>query len=380
MGAFDVAIAGGGIIGLSTAFELANAGFRVIVFDCREPGRESSWAAAGMLAPVPESPGSGTLVALEKASYSLYSQFIARVQESSGKSTSFAREGALETFSGDSADADRNKFVVEHHRHGLLAEAISPEAARKMESALGSSARAVAWLRDEATVDPRLLLEAITSAIVNRGVQLRANCAVSSLLIEDGRCAGVISGGQRVPARYVVIAAGCFSRDLCDRAARYAPTRPVRGQMIAFRHRDVRITRVLRSQAGYLVPRADGRIIAGSTLEDVGFTKAVTPEGLQEILSAAIQLAPELANAEILDTWCGLRPGTTDDLPLIGPTDIEGLLVATGHYRNGILLAPITAKLIREWITSVTPSLDVADFSPLRFSNSKTHSVSAIAE
>lgn len=373
MSTFDIAIVGGGLIGVSAAFELSGAGLSVVVFDRQEPGRESSWAAAGMLAPGPDSPRAAALVPLAKESLGIYPQFVSAVEESAGKPTSFAREGTLEIFAGPSAEIAREKFLAEYRRHGLAVEAISVEAARKIENTLNASAAAVAWIPDEAMIDPRLLVEAVISAAKNRGAQIRANCGVASLLNEAGRCAGVVAGGERISTKHVLITAGCYSGQMEDEIARHAATRPVRGQMMALKHRDVRLTHVLRSEKGYLVPRPDGRIMVGSTLEEAGFEKGVTQEGLQKIRSAAVELVPQLVNAEVVETWSGLRPGTPDDLPILGPTDTEGLLVATGHYRNGILLAPITAKLVREWIVSGRSSVNVEPFSPLRFQNSRSY-------
>jgi glycine oxidase len=377
---FDVAIIGGGLIGTAVAFELTARNLRVTVLDRQQPGRESSWAAAGMLAPGPDSPdshGSTKLVPLAKESLRLYPQFVAAIEQASAKPTGLAREGTLEIFYGASGEAARDNFVAEHRRMGLSAEPIHLESARKMEPSLNSTAGAAAWLPDEATVDPRALMDAVLSAAANRGAQIRADCAVTSLLVDGGRCAGIVAGGQRISAGHVVLTAGCFSGAMEDGIARYAPTRPVRGQMISLRHPDVRLTRVLRSASGYLVPRLDGRILAGSTLEEAGFAKSVTPAGLQKILSAALELAPALAKAEILETWAGLRPGTPDDLPILGPTDTVGLIVATGHYRNGVLLAPITAKLVREWITVGKVTAAMEAFSPLRFQNRAVSSASA---
>lgn len=146
------------------------------------------------------------------------------------------------------------------------------------------------------------------------------------------------------------------------------PTRPVRGQLLALRPQNFRLNQVLRSEHGYLVPRADGRIVAGSTIEEAGFEKKVTAEGIVRILHAALAMCPTLSGAELIETWSGLRPGTPDALPILGPADAEGLVVATGHYRNGILLAPITAKLVREWITTGKTHFDASRFSPQRFS------------
>ncbi|MGB6431089.1 MAG: FAD-dependent oxidoreductase, partial [Candidatus Acidiferrales bacterium] len=186
-----------------------------------------------------------------------------------------------------------------------------------------------------------------------------------------GRVEGVIAGGQRYRAAHVVLAAGAFSSRLAA-ARRYAPTRPVRGQMIALRSSAPPMRRVLRSSRGYIVPRDDARpqrLVAGSTLENAGYEKRVTPEGIARVLEAAQELVPGLNATDIVETWCGLRPDTPDHLPILGPTDLDGLMIATGHYRNGILLAPITARLIAEWITEHRVSFDWEMFSPMRFAS-----------
>ena len=218
-------------------------------------------------------------------------------------------------------------------------------------------------------------MAALVAAAQNRGVAIRSDCRVTSLVCEQNRCLGVIAGGEKIEAAHIVVAAGCFSGEVANgtaRLARLLPTRPVRGQMLALRHDSFRLNRVLRSERGYLVPRRDGRIVAGSTKEEAGFEKRVTAAGIRKVLDAAIELCPSLAAAEIVETWSGLRPGTPDDLPILGPTDIAGLSIATGHYRNGILLAPITAKLIREWIVRGRTDFNTAAFSPLRFDRAQS--------
>jgi glycine oxidase len=187
-------------------------------------------------------------------------------------------------------------------------------------------------------------------------------------------------GGEKIEAAHVVIAAGSFCGTISDcssgmegKLARYAPVRPVRGQMIALQSESVKLKKVLRSQRGYLVPRNDGRIIAGSTLEDAGFVKQVTPEGIRRILDGAMELAPALADATIVEQWAGLRPDTPDHLPIIGPTEMKGLMMATGHYRNGILLAPATAKIVRDWIVNGKAEFSAENFSPLRFTAARSH-------
>jgi glycine oxidase len=255
-----------------------------------------------------------------------------------------------------------------HRANALPAEPLAVSEALHSEPQLNPAARAVARLPWEGRVDNRALLDAALAAAAARGVALHAGAEVAAIEMEGRRCVGVRANGERVPAGTVVVAAGCYSVRIAG-VERFAPVRPVRGQMVALRPA-APLAHVLRCERGYIVPREDGRVVAGSTLEDAGFEKRVTPEGLAAILSAAVELVPSLAGAEALETWSGLRPDTPDHLPVLGPTDIEGLLVATGHYRNGILLAPITAQLVREWILEGKPSLDAARYSPLRFARS----------
>jgi glycine oxidase len=367
---YDVVIVGGGIIGGSIAFELARRNLRVIVLDRQELMHEASWAAAGMLSPAPDCPAAIPLVPLARASLALYPGFIDAIEESSEISTGYGTGGTLEVLCHGDAERELSTLVALHHGLGLACEPLPLEEAQEMEPALGRDARAAAFLPDEASVNPRSLNAALLDASSMAGAELRPGANVVSLIKDKKRCAGVkTAAGEAFSAGHIVIAAGCWTSQLPD-AAPYAPTRPVRGQMVALRHAGIPLRRVLRSERGYIVPRdheTPQNLVAGSTLENVGYEKAVTSGGLEEILGAVNELAPSLAGAEILDTWSGLRPGTPDQLPILGPTDVEGLMIATGHYRNGILLAPVTAKLIREWITEGRTTLNCEDFSPLRF-------------
>jgi glycine oxidase len=367
---YDVVIVGGGIIGGSIAFELAQRNLRVIVLDRQELMHEASWAAAGMLSPAPHCPADIPLVPLGRASLALYPGFIDAIEESSEISTGYRTGGALEVLCHGDAERELSTIVALHHGLGLACEPVPLEEAQEMEPALGREARAAAFLPDEASVSPRSLNSALLAASSMAGAELRPGVDVVSLMKDKKRCAGVkTAAGETFSAGHVVLAAGCWTSQLSE-AAPYAPTRPVRGQMVALRHAGISLRRVLRSERGYIVPRnhdTPQRLVAGSTLENAGYEKAVTSAGLEKILGAVNELAPSLAGAEILETWSGLRPGTPDQLPILGPTDMEGLLIATGHYRNGILLAPITAKVITEWIIEGRTSLNCEDFSPLRF-------------
>jgi len=373
----DVVIIGGGIIGGSIAWELARRGLHPLVLDRQEAGREASWAAAGMLQTAPDNADAIPLVPLARASLALYPQFVEDVEADSGRDVGLRRTGAMEIFFSSDAARELSTFIALNHGLGLPAEALSLDDALEMEPALSPHAQAAAFLGEECALDSRALTDAVLAAAVARGAVVLAGVEAESLIVvgaskdAGARVEGVVAAAHRFTADQVVLAAGAFSSRL-ESARRYAPTRPVRGQMVALLSSAPPIQRVLRSARGYIVPRDDARpqrLVAGSTLENAGYEKRVTSEGVARVLEAAQELVPDLADAEILETWCGLRPDTPDHLPILGPTDLEGLTIATGHFRNGILLAPITAKLIADWITERRASFDWEIFSPLRFAS-----------
>jgi glycine oxidase len=366
MKTFDVAIAGGGLIGGAIAFELARAGLQVAVFDRQQLGEGASWAAAGILSPAPENAGMISTVPLGRASLNLYPEFVAAVEEISGQSVGYRARGTLEALFATDAQEKLSTIIALHHGLGLKAEPVSAEDAREREPALSPELEAAVFRPDEACVDNRALTKAVLTAAQHSGLKTFAGSKVQSIAKDGGRCDGLFVDGEKVESRWTVIAAGCSSAEIKG-AAHYAPVRPAKGQMIALRPKDLSIERVLWSDDVYLVPRNDGRILAGATVEYVGFNKNVTAGAVQKILTAALQLAPALADAQIEETWAGLRPDAPDHLPIIGPTDLEGLLIATGHFRSGILLAPITAQLIRQWITTQNISPEWARFNPMRF-------------
>jgi glycine oxidase len=366
MDCYDGVIVGGGIIGASIALEIGRPGMRLVILDRQEPGREASWAAAGMLSPAPDSSASIPLVPLAQASLEMYAAFVEKIEGISGSTTGYRRDGTLEAFFGTGAETDRDELVAQHRRLGLEAEAICPAEARRIEPEISREIGGAAWLRGEATVSPRELMQALLTACRERGVEVRSHNEVRQVCSAGNRATGVKTLREFVSAGCVVIAAGCFSH-LLPGMARWAPTKPVRGQMAALRQTTGGLQRVLRSSRGYIVPREGGVVAVGSTLEDAGFEKKVTTGGIFKILAAALELAPHLADAEIIETWSGLRPDISDHLPVIGPAEMEGLFFATGHYRNGILLAPITAKIVGELILRGRSSFDASAFSPLRF-------------
>jgi glycine oxidase len=366
MKTFDVAIAGGGLIGGSIALELARDGLRVGLFDRQEFGQEASWAGAGILSPAPEGAAMIPLVALGKASMAFYPEFVQMVEEISGQGTGYRPKGTLQALFTHDAREELSTVIALHHGLGLKAEPLSAEDARELEPALSEELEAGVLRPDEASVDNRALTHAVLEAARRSGVQMLPSSKVAALWREGGRCQGLQLAQEKIAAQWTVIAAGCFSAEI-EGAAVFAPVRPAKGQMAALRADDLHIERVLWSEKIYLVPRNDGRILAGATVEHVGFDKSLTAGGLEKVLSAAIELAPGLAAARVEETWAGLRPDSPDHLPILGPADLEGLLIATGHFRSGILLTPVTARLICEWVTQQRVSVDWERFSPLRF-------------
>ena len=331
---------------------------------------EASWAAAGMLSPAPDSPAAIPLVPLGRASLAMYPRFIEALEEASGRRTGFRTDGAIEVLSHGDPERELSTLVALYRGLGLSCEPIPVAEIQTTEPSLGRNARAAALLPDECSVEPRAIASALLVAAASAGVTLSPVVNVISLALEGRKCVGVVtSRGEILRAPHVVLAAGCWSSQIPE-VAPYAQVVPVRGQMLALRHFGAPIRHVLRSERGYIVPRnldSPQTLVVGSTLENAGYEKRVTAGGVEKILSMANELVPELTHAELMDIWSGLRPGTPDQLPILGEAGIEGLVFATGHYRSGILLAPITAKLVSEWITERRTSFDWETFSPLRF-------------
>lgn len=370
----DVAIAGGGVIGGAIALELSRAGLRVCVFDRQKPGQEASWASAGIISPAPENPGMITAVELAKRSAGLYPEFVALVEELSGQRTGFRCKGTLEAIFSVNAKEELSTIIALHHGLGLKAEPLSAEDARELEPALSDELEAAVLRPEEASIDNRLLTAAIFEAARRSGAEIFPASGVKGIWREGACCRGLLLENEKVETQWTVIAAGCFSATI-EGVSAYAPVKPAKGQMIALRADELRIERVLWSENIYLVPRNDGRILAGATVEYVGFDKRVTAGGVEKILAGAFELVPGLKDARIEETWAGLRPDSADHLPILGPADLEGLVMATGHFRSGILLTPVTASLVREWITEQKVSLDWDRFSPMRFQKEAARTV-----
>ncbi|HEY1265422.1 MAG TPA: FAD-dependent oxidoreductase [Terriglobales bacterium] len=343
MKTWNAIIAGGGIIGLSLAIALRKRGLQVLVVERGEPGREASHAAAGMLAECPiETPAA--LRALARASAAMYPEFVHELEDESGVKVDLRDSGTI-LFTEAAAGLP-----------GALASL------QGLEPNLAAPAGHAYYL-EERSVDPRTLVAAAIQAARHRKVDISSGSPVLAVLAENGRVTGVQTDRTSYQAPVVVNCAGAWA---CQVSPYLIPTRPVKGQILSVIGGPT-IRHVVRAPEVYLVPRSDGRIVIGATAEDAGYDKRTNPETIQKLYRAAARLAPGLAKAKIHEAWAGLRPGTPDGLPVLGPAAVSGYFAATGHFRDGILLAPVTAAIMAELITEGSTAHDVSAFSPDRF-------------
>ncbi len=354
---YDAIVVGAGVIGLSCAWRASQRGARVIVLDRAEPPAGATRVAAGMLAPVGELTfGEPELLELTLAAAQRYPDFIAELESATGVATGYVRRGALH-IALDSDEAAELRRVHELQRQlGLGAQWLPPRRCRELEPGLTPSFNGGVHAAGEAAIDPRSLTAALLAGLASVGVEVWSDTEVDEALIEGERLVGVRAGGAELRGAAVVLAAGAWSgcAEWLPPDAR-PPVRPVKGQIVELRCRaeGTACGRILSSERVYLVPREDGRLIVGATVEERGFDTAVTAGAVHELLREAYRLLPEVAEMELVEAMAGLRPATPDNLPLIGPGALDGLLLATGHFRNGILLAPLTAERVAEDLEEV---------------------------
>ena len=370
----EVAIIGGGVIGLSIARALTRCGVRdVAVIERHECGREASWAAGGILAPQIEANSRDDFFRLACASRGLYPQFAAELQAESGIDVELETTGTMYVAFGEDEEAGLRQRIQWQRNQGLRVEWLSGEEARAIEPCLSTNVRFALKFPDDYQVDNRKLVEALVIANQRYGAKLITGCGVRKIQIADGAVTGVHTEPGFLSATKIVVAAGAWSSSIEADGALLPELdiEPVRGQMLCFKAPGF-ARHVIYSSCGYIIPRRDGRLLAGSTSEHVGFDKRVTEAGVDKIKSMTIEIAPSLQNISIIDSWAGFRPRANDDLPVLGSVkDVKGLFYATAHYRNGILLAPITGELIAravigdlsEW-TAFSPQRFVAEARP----------------
>jgi len=367
-----VVIVGGGIVGCLAARALAAAGARVHLLErAEELGRESSWAAAGMLSPQMEAAeeilGGRAMLELCLAGRACYPAFVLALEEEAGASVHYRAEGTLVVAADDGEASALPERAEGQRAMGLRAEWLDGAAARALEPAVAPDARGALHLPDDHQVDNVALVAAAAAALAkNPRVVVRTGTAVERVVVEGGRAVGVVAGGERIPAAAVVLAAGAWTGALAGVPAR-VPVRPVKGQMVALRPGAPLFRRTVGGRGVYCVPRDDGRVLVGATVEDAGYDKSVDPAAVAELVACAAGVVPALARAPVESSWAGLRPGTADDLPVMGPDpEVAGLVWATGHYRNGILLAPLTAECVTALVRGEAAPVDLAHFAPGR--------------
>jgi glycine oxidase len=367
----NVAIIGGGVIGLAVARALALRGVRdVLLIERTSLGAESSSAAAGMLAPQAEANRPHEFFYLTCQSRDMYPTFAAALLEETGIDIQLDTTGTLYLAFTEHDEDELEQRYVWQEKAGLPIEKLGGDAARKLEPSICEDVRAALRFPLDTQVENRRLISALAVANERLGVRMETRTDVMSLRVERGRVAGMETSRGFVATDRVVIAAGAWSSLLgaAEIALPNLRIKPVRGQMLCFEANPQICGHVIYSPRGYIVPRRDGRLLAGSTTEHAGFEKRVTAAGVHQILSAALEISTQIASLPMTDSWAGLRPRAADPLPVLGPcAEIEGLFYATGHYRNGILLAPVTGELVARAIVDgvFPPSLSI--FSTERF-------------
>ncbi len=364
----DVAIVGGGIMGSAVALRLAQRGLSVTVIERGIPGAEASSAAAGILGPQMEADGLGPLLELGLQSRALYPALADELRGITGIDVGYDRSGVLAVAldeAGQTELATRRAWQV---ARGLRVDALTGEEVRAREPAVGPAIVAALAFPDDAQVNARELARAFSQAAAAAGARFLTGRYVRRVTASGGVATGVELDGETLAAATVVVAAGSWSGLVEGAGVPATVVRPARGQLVSIETRPPLFRQVVSLHGrGYLVPRRDGTVLAGSTLEMAGFRKQVTVAGLATILELARTLVPGLGEASVTASWSNFRPYTEDHLPVLGASPVRGLVLATGHFRNGILLAPATAQAIAELVATGRSSIDLAPFSIARF-------------
>jgi glycine oxidase len=380
----DVLVVGGGIIGLAVAWRARQGGMSVTLLERDGIGEGTSRVAAGMLAPVAEiefGESGRRVLELGLRSAELWAAFAAELQDASGIDVGLMRTGTLLVARDEDEARELERQLAFRRSLGLSVERLRPSEAREREPALAPSVRLALAAPDDHSVDPRPVLAALRQACAGEGVLLREHARVQGLEL-DGAGARVtavtLEGGERVPGGQVVLAAGAWSGQLAGLPSEaLVPVRPVKGQILRLRDPGGPglLRRVVRFEGGYLLPRADGGYVLGATVEERGFELQPTAGGMHELLREAHELVPGVSELQVEELSVGLRPGTPDNAPAIGPGALEGLTWATGHHRNGVLLAPLTAELLAGVLAGGDGALDPDPLldacSPARFTRGR---------
>lgn len=367
----SVLVIGGGIMGTSIAWELAQRGVTVTVLEKSVPGAEASSAAAGILGSETESHGLGPMHDLCRYSQGLYPSWVKKLEKATQVSVGYLTGGCVEV-AFDRGTLSKWKKSREFQLKTGAAEWLSSSALRKLEPLVSPLALGGVFLPGDARITPPELFRATHIAAHRAGVHFKTGTFVRGILKEEGakgqaKVLGVeLEQGVRLLADSIIVAAGSWTPLVEGLPLKRNAVIPARGQIVELTLPAPPLSRLAFGGGCYLVPRADGRVILGSTLEFVGFKRGVTAEGIRSLLEDAIRLVPSLKEAELTGTWSNFRPYTEDQLPLLGETGVHGLYVASGHYRTGILLAPATAKIMADLVTGKRPHVDLSAFDPQR--------------
>jgi glycine oxidase len=366
----SVAVVGGGIIGCACALELARRGCRVTLFERGAPGGEASGAAAGLLSPLGSTPDPGPFHRLAIESWRLYPGVVAELRSITGVDVEHTTTGTLYPLAGPrEIDAARARLTWPLAREFGVA-LVEGSDLHALEPALAKDLSAALVVRGDQWINNQRLVTAYALAAAARGVTVCPGTEVSRLLVEDRRARGVVTmDGESVRADVVLLAAGAWSGRLAASAGLELPVGPVRGQMLAVSNVPSLLSHAIHGDDIYLVPRPSGELLIGATVERVGFERAVTPDGLGSLIAEALALVPGIGGRPITRSWFGFRPWASDSQPVLGPAPgFDSLFVATGHYRNGILLAPVTAAVMARCIVDGEIPDSITPFLPSRFS------------
>jgi glycine oxidase len=359
----DVVIAGGGVVGLSIAYVLAREGLSVAVFDAAALARGASWAGAGIIAPEAERPPSSPLAALRSLSAHLHPAWSQALREETGIDNGYRRCGGVDVAANEDEDKALRALAGRWREEGIAWERIPARDFSRVEPALNPDLLAAYFLPDRAQIRNPRHLQALIAACERRDVSLIPEHGIVGLQIIHGRVTGARTAHDLIPCGHAIIAAGPWSSQLLETLGLNVPTPPVRGQIALLKAVAPLLRRIVEHGRNYLVPRDDGRVLVGSTEENVGFDARTTSVAIHDLLAEAIRLCPALAAHELERAWAGLRPGSVDARPYIGPVaDVQNLFVATGHNRAGLQLSPGTAELIADLVLGRAPRIDLTPF------------------
>jgi glycine oxidase len=363
----DVVIIGGGVIGLSVAYRLACEGVASTVLDRREVGREASWAGAGLIPANTERLRTNPTVELRSWSAVLYPEWSAALREETGIDNGYRRTGGVDVAATEAEERELRSMAGRWKSERIAFERLSPGDFARVEPALNPSLRVAYFLPDRAQMRSPHHLRALAVAATARGVSLRPGEAAVGFVSHAGRIDAVRTTSGSIRCGAVVVCAGAWSGGLLDTLGLRVPTPPVKGQIVLLRSDRRLLRRIVEHGRNYLVPRDDGRVLIGATEEDAGFDTRPTPVGVRDLLDEALRLCPALAAAEVEASWAGLRPGSMDTRPYLGPLPgLSNAFVATGHKRSGLQQAPATAELVADLVLGRPPRIDLGPFRPGR--------------